>query len=125
MTGYSERMNPIAQEVAAAGSAAGFVVILVGGVVVTAVLIWAVLLGIKVRKREPRRPRPDEQPRLPASGAVRETREQRDPHEVAGEERLTPHDLRPSGGMRSGDQRRPRWNRGSSGSFGSGGPGGA
>ncbi|MBG0850665.1 hypothetical protein I2W78_02040 [Streptomyces spinoverrucosus] len=118
-------MNPIAHEVAAAGSVAGFVAVLVGGVVVTAVLIWAVLLGIKVRRREPRRPRPDEQPRLPASGAVGESREQREPHEVGGDARLTPHDLRPSGGMRSGDQRRPRWNRGSSGSFGNGGPGAA
>ncbi|MFB9465903.1 DUF6479 family protein [Streptomyces cinereospinus] len=118
-------MNLTAYEVAAAGSAAGFVAVLLGGVVVTAVLIWAVLLGIKVRKREPRRPRPDEQPTLPASGAVHETREQRTPQEVAGDERLTPHTLRPSGGTRSGDQRRPRWDSGSSGSFGSGGPGGA
>ncbi|GGT22644.1 DUF6479 family protein [Streptomyces chromofuscus] len=118
-------MNLTAYEAAAAGSVAGFVAVLVGGLVVTATLIWAVLLGIKVRKREPRRPRPDEQPRLPASGAVRETREQREPNAITGDDRLTPHDLRPSGGARSGDQRRPRWNRGSSGSFGSGGPGGA
>ncbi|MEV7992000.1 DUF6479 family protein [Streptomyces sp. NPDC086077] len=118
-------MNLTAYEVAAAGSVAGFVAVLVGGVIVTGALVWAVLLGIKVRKREPRRPRPDEQPRLPASGAVRETREQRAPREMGADDRLTPHDLRPSGGMSSGDQRRPRWNRGSSGSFGSGGPGGA
>jgi hypothetical protein len=38
-------------------------------------------------------------------------------------ERLTPHDLRPTGGTPSGDQRRPRWNEGSSGSFGGGGGG--
>ncbi|MFG3659120.1 DUF6479 family protein [Streptomyces sp. NPDC047706] len=116
-------MNLTAYEVAAAGSVAGFVAVLVGGVIVTGALIWAVLLGIKVRKREPRTPRPHEQPRLPADGAVHEIREQRAPHEVGQDERLTPHDLRPSGGMPSGDQRRPRWNRGSSGSFGSGGPG--
>lgn len=104
-------MNLTALEAAAAGSVAGFVAVLVGGVVVTGALVWAVLLGIKIRKREPRRPRPDEQPRLPASGAVRETREQRAPREMSRDERLTPHDLRPSGGMPSGDQRRPRWNR--------------
>lgn len=104
-------MNLTALEAAAAGSVAGFVAVLVGGVIVTGALVWAVLLGIKIRKRESRRPRPDEQPRLPASGAVRETREQRAPREMSPDERLTPHDLRPSGGMPSGDQRRPRWNR--------------
>ncbi|CAL9345080.1 hypothetical protein SUDANB105_00350 [Streptomyces sp. enrichment culture] len=116
-------MNTTASEIAASGSGVGMAVILVGGVVITAALIWAVLLGIRARKREPRRPRPDEQPRVPDSGPVHETREQRAPHGMGEGERLTPHELRPTGGTPSGDQRRPRWDEGSSGSFGGGGSG--
>ncbi|WP_408997420.1 DUF6479 family protein, partial [Streptomyces scabiei] len=36
----------------------------VAGLVVVAMLIGALWLGARVRAREPRRPRPDEQPRL-------------------------------------------------------------
>ncbi|MFF6996814.1 DUF6479 family protein [Streptomyces sp. NPDC008313] len=110
-------------------SSVGFGVIgaFVGGLVIVAALIWAVRLGVRTRRREPGPPRHDQQPRMPRSGPVHETRERREPDEVpraADEsERLTPHDLHASGSRRSEDQERPRWDSGSSGSFGGGGPG--
>lgn len=108
---------------AASGSVWGMVTIVVGGVLITAALIWAVQYGIRVRRSEARRPRTGNQPTLPESGPVHETHEQREPNEMGDGERLNPHQLRPTGGTPSGDQRRPRWSRGSSGSFGGGGPG--
>jgi len=99
----------------------------VGGLVIAGALIWAVRVGIRIRRRESPPPRPEEQPKLPASGPVQETREMREPDEVpraADEsERLTPHELHASGSKRSKNQKPPRWKPGSSGSFGSGGPG--
>ncbi|MEU7057136.1 DUF6479 family protein [Streptomyces sp. NPDC046197] len=66
-------------------------------------------------------------PTLPGSGPVHETRHRREPDEVPRAEetgrRLTPHDLGSAGSRRSEEQTRPRWKPGSSGSFGSGGPG--
>ncbi|OAH16336.1 DUF6479 family protein [Streptomyces jeddahensis] len=97
------------------------------GVVIVAVLIAAVWLGIRVRNRESAPPRPEEQPRPPASGPVREASESREPDEVPrGDTRLTPHEspgFGNVGGKRGGDQRRRRWSGGSSGGFGSGGHG--
>ncbi|MFH8798475.1 DUF6479 family protein [Streptomyces sp. NPDC017936] len=105
-------------------ASAAFVVV---GVVLVGALIWAVRLGIRVRGREPAPPRPDEQPRMPAAGPVRESHETREPNEMPRSTdgtRLTPHELRPTGGRAAGDEPdRPRWDSGSSGSFGSGGPG--
>ncbi|AWT46963.1 MULTISPECIES: DUF6479 family protein [Streptomyces] len=120
-------MNSTLYLAASAGTAFGVVAVLVAGVLITAGLIWAVRLGIGVRRREHRPPRPEEQPRLPDSGPVRESHEMRAPHEMprTDGERLTPHELRPTGGAPSGDQQRGRWSEGSSGSFGSGGSGGA
>lgn len=116
------------ENLAAAGSVAGMVAVLVAGVVITGALVWAIRLGIGVRRREHRPPRPEEQPTPPPSGPVRETSERRAPDEIPpggrDGERLTPHELHPTGGRTEPDQRRPRWNDGSSGSFGSGGPGG-
>ncbi|MER6981005.1 DUF6479 family protein [Streptomyces carpinensis] len=121
-------MDTIGYEAAAASSTFGAVVIVVGGLVLVGVLIWAVRLGIRVKQREPRTPRGGEHPTLPDSGPVHETRQRREPDEVPRAEetgrRLTPHELGSTGSRRSGDQTRPRWDRGSSGSFGSGGPGG-
>ncbi|MEU3344599.1 DUF6479 family protein [Streptomyces sp. NPDC006700] len=115
-------------EAAGAGSAAGIAVIVVGGLVVAAVLVWAVRLGIRVKQDEPRTPRGGEHPTLPDSGPVHEERHRREPVEVPRAEetgrRLTPHELGSSGSRRSADQSRPRWDEGSSGSFGSGGSGG-
>ncbi|MFI2433433.1 DUF6479 family protein [Streptomyces sp. NPDC018693] len=110
---------------ATASTVLGVVAVLVAGVVVTGALIWAVRLGIGVRRREPAPPRPDEQPGPAEDGPVRETRRMREPSAMPddGETRLTPHELRPNGGRDRPDQRRGRWESGSGGSFGSGGPG--
>ncbi|MEV7127445.1 DUF6479 family protein [Streptomyces sp. NPDC093260] len=98
------------------------------GLVVVALLIGAFFLGARIRRREPRPPRPEEQPRLPESGPVGEVLENREPDEVpTGGDRLTPHRLNAHGNLgsrTSAEQARPRWNEGGSGSFGSGGPGG-
>lgn len=100
---------------------------LVTGLAVVAVLIGAFWVGYRVRRREPTPPRADEQPRMPEGGPVREVREHREPDEVPrGDTRLTPHEMPSYGNASSrtspdGEQR--RWDEGSSGSFGSGGPG--
>ncbi|MFF1628150.1 DUF6479 family protein [Streptomyces sp. NPDC058272] len=123
-------MTALSGEMTASSGLAVGALPLVAGLVVVCALIWAVRLGIKVRRREAAPPRPDEQPRLPESGPVHEVREVREPDEVPQahdeSERLTPHQLSgggTSGSKRSEDQTRRRWSRGSGGSFGSGGPG--
>ncbi|MEU0676452.1 DUF6479 family protein [Streptomyces sp. NPDC006172] len=111
---------------ASGGSALASVAFVIIGVALVGGLIWAFRLGFKVRRREPGPPRPHEQPRMPASGPVRESSEGREPNEMprsADGERLTPHELRPTGSRPGDDQGRPRWDEGSSGSFGSGGSG--
>jgi Family of unknown function (DUF6479) len=89
--------------------------------------VWAVRLGMKVMDQELPHPRPEEQPRLPEAGPVREMREVREPDEVPvpvdGRERLMPYQLHASGTRRGKEQVRKRWLPGSSGSFGSGGIG--
>ncbi|WP_420803384.1 DUF6479 family protein [Streptomyces naphthomycinicus] len=114
-------------EAAAGVQVFGYVVILVVGLACVGGLIWAFRLGFKVRRREPAPPRPDEQPRMPPSGPVGETREMREPDEVPRAaddgERLTPYQLGNVGTKRADDQRRSRWSPGSSGSFGGGGGG--
>ena len=100
---------------------------LLGGLIIAGALIWAVSLGMKVRDEELPHPSPDEQPKLPATGAVHEIREMREADEVpiaADEsERLMPYQLHHAGSRRGKDQHRRRWLPGSSGSFGSGGLG--
>ncbi|MER7491027.1 DUF6479 family protein [Streptomyces sp. NPDC126497] len=113
----------------AAGRGALGTGLVVAGVVVVALLIGMFALGSrKVRSGEGRRPRPEEQPRMPEGGPVRETRERREPDEVPrSDERLLPHELKGHGnaaGRTSASQERPRWDEGGSGAFGSGGPGG-
>lgn len=113
--------------VAVSDAAVGTIGAFVGGLVVAGVLMWAVSLGVKMRRRKPRGPRPDEQPRVPESGPVREVREVREPDEVpqaADEsERLRPHNLHASGSKPGEHRDVPRWVRDSSGSAGGGGPG--
>jgi hypothetical protein len=112
---------------AASGSAVGMIAVVVGGLIIAAALVWAVRLGVRVRRDEPRGPgRRGAHPTGPEAGPVHEGRQMREPDEVPRSEdgeRLGPHDLT-SGSRRSDDQSRPRWDPGSSGSFGSGGSGG-
>ncbi|BBC29770.1 hypothetical protein SGFS_010640 [Streptomyces graminofaciens] len=97
----------------------------IAGVVVVAVLVGAMWLNSRVRAGEPRRPLPEEQPRLPEGGPVHEERANREPDEIPKSElRLTPYEVHGNMGSRpSTSQERPRWSKGGSGSFGSGGLG--
>ncbi|MGA5036769.1 DUF6479 family protein [Streptomyces capoamus] len=120
-------MNSAMYQAATGPQVFGYALILLAGLACVAGLIWAFRLGIKVRERESAPPRPEEQPRMPASGPVRETLEVREPDDVPraadGGDRLTPHQLGNVGSKRADDQSRPRWSPGSSGSFGGGGGG--
>ncbi|WP_327312488.1 DUF6479 family protein [Streptomyces sp. NBC_01235] len=97
------------------------------GLAVVAVLAGSFWLGARIKSREPARPRPEEQPHLPPGGAVHEVRENREPDEVPrmpeGGRPLTPYELTNMQTRPSADKKRPRWSRGSSGSFGGGGLG--
>lgn len=111
---------------AASGSdAANLVAAFLGGAFVAGALIWAVQFGMRVRDKESPSPLPEEQPRLPSTGAIREMREMREPDEVPLQERerLMPYQLRHANTRRGKDQRRKRWLPGGSGAFGSGGLG--
>ncbi|WP_338899931.1 DUF6479 family protein [Streptomyces sp. TG1A-60] len=94
------------------------------GLVVVAMLIGAFWLGARVRAREPRPPRPEEQPRMPEGGPVREERVNREPDEIPqSENRLTPYEVHGNMGTRpSESKKRRRWSKGG-GSFGGGGLG--
>lgn len=110
-------MNTGPEYIAAAGSAAGIAVIVVCGLLVTAALVWAVRLGIGVRRNEPRTPARAEQPTLPESGPVGEEQQIREPNEVpraeASGDRRTPYELGNAPTRPSEDQSRPRWDSGS------------
>jgi hypothetical protein len=120
-------MNTTSWDLAAESGAVG-IGLIVAGVVVVALLLGAFVLGSRIRRREPGPPRPDEQPRMPADGPVREVRETREPNEMPrSDHRLTPHEMPGHGNMPSRsnpEKERPRWDQDSGGSFGSGGPGG-
>ncbi|MFF6996423.1 DUF6479 family protein [Streptomyces sp. NPDC008313] len=120
-------MNAMSYELAASHTGLNVALAFIGGLIIVAALVWAVRLGMSVRSREPGPPSPEEQPHLPAEGAVHEIREVREPdempHATQESERLMPYGLHPTGTKRSEDQRRHRWSEGSSGSFGGGGPG--
>ncbi|WP_020126105.1 DUF6479 family protein [Streptomyces sp. 303MFCol5.2] len=111
----------------AAASGLLSLVLFVVAMAVLAVLGGSFWLGTRVKSRESARPRPDEQPHLPPDGAVHEIRENREPDEVPrtpkGGRPLTPYELTNMQTRSSGDKTRPRWSRGSSGSFGGGGIG--
>ncbi|MEU9208024.1 DUF6479 family protein [Streptomyces sp. NPDC048415] len=114
-------------EMAMSNAAIGALGAFIGGLVIAGALVWAVRLGIKVRRRESVPPGSHEHPEVPETGPVQETREFREPDEVPRasdeSERLRPQNLHASGSKRAENQQRPRWDPGSSGSFGSGGPG--
>lgn len=97
------------------------------GMILLAVLGGSFWLGNRVKSQEPARPRPEEQPHLPPGGPVHEIRENREPDEVPrtpeGGRPLTPYELTNMQTRSSADRKRPRWSRGSSGSFGGGGLG--
>ncbi|MEU1535975.1 DUF6479 family protein [Streptomyces fagopyri] len=114
------------QFTAVSDAARGTLGAFLGGLLVVGALIWAVRLGVKVRRKEPRPPRPDEQPQLPRSGPVHEVRELREPDDVPlaadNSERLKPRNLHASGSKRSANQDGPRWKPGDdTGSSGTGG----
>ncbi|MDI3404139.1 DUF6479 family protein [Streptomyces cavernicola] len=112
-------------DLAASSGAVGRIAAFIGGIVVVGGLLGAFWLGNRVKDREPHRPRPEEQPKLPDSGPVREIREMREADEmpVAKEEseRLMPYALHATNSKRAKDQKPRRWTPGMSGSFGSGG----
>ncbi|MFE9452762.1 DUF6479 family protein [Streptomyces sp. NPDC006739] len=96
-------------------------------VVLLALLAGGFWLGSRVKYRESPRPRPEEQPQLPPEGAVHEVRENREPEEIPqipkGGRPLTPYELSNMQTRPSESKDRPRWSKGSSGSFGGGGLG--
>ncbi|CAL9360191.1 hypothetical protein SUDANB96_00647 [Streptomyces sp. enrichment culture] len=98
-------------------AAAGVLVLLAGS-------FW---FGARIRNRELPRPTPDEQPKMPPGGPVHEVRENREPDEVPRIPKdgrpLTPYELTNMQTRPSAKKERPRWSRGSSGSFGGGGLG--
>ncbi|MER6855810.1 DUF6479 family protein [Streptomyces pilosus] len=115
------------QLLAAVQSGWSVTAIVVGGLIVAGALVWAVRVGMRVMDQESPRPTPEQQPKLPDGGAVREMREMREPDEMPrverGGSRLMPYEIHHSGSRTGKDQKRKRWLPGSSGAFGSGGPG--
>ncbi|AZM61136.1 MULTISPECIES: DUF6479 family protein [unclassified Streptomyces] len=99
----------------------------IGGLIVAGALVWAVRVGMRYMDREEPRPRPEDQPKLPEGGAVHEVREMREPDEIPRMDktgsRLMPYELHHAATRTGKDQTRKRWLPGSSGAFGSGGPG--
>ncbi|MFI7012340.1 DUF6479 family protein [Streptomyces sp. NPDC050145] len=112
---------------AAANTVLNAVGAFVGGLFIAGFLIVAFKFGKRVVERESRRPRPDEQPKLPKEWPVHEEREVREPDEMPlahdESERLMPYQLHPARTKRSKDQHPKKWTPGASGSFGSGGLG--
>ncbi|MDQ0963938.1 hypothetical protein QFZ66_007816 [Streptomyces sp. B4I13] len=119
-------MNTASQQLAAASGLLSLGLFMVP-VLLVIVLGGSFWLGARIKSRESDRPRPEEQPHLPPGGAVHEIREHREPEEVPrtpdGGRPLTPYELTNMQTRASTDQKRPRWSRGSSGSFGGGGLG--
>src|SRR5689334_991550 len=111
-------MNIASNELIAASSSLNAGAAFIGGLVIAGALVWAVRMGIRVRNLESPPPTPEEQPKLPATGAVHEEREMREPDEVphaADEsERLMPYNMHSAGTKHADDQHRKRWQPGSS-----------
>ncbi|RFU84561.1 hypothetical protein DY218_21700 [Streptomyces triticagri] len=112
----------------AAEPSIGMLPFLLLGIAIAGALIWAVWLGMRIRRREPRPPKPEEQPTLPRDGPVRETSTTReaDDFDADDEHRRLPHEMKGYGNIGSrptSGRHRNRKRGGSSGAFGSGGHG--
>ncbi|MFE0730829.1 DUF6479 family protein [Streptomyces antibioticus] len=111
----------------AAASGLLSLMLFVVGIAVIALLAGGFWMGSRIKQRESPRPRPEEQPQMPPGGPVHEIRENREPDEVPvtpkGGRPLTPYELSNMQTKPSASKDRPRWSRGSSGSFGGGGLG--
>ncbi|MFB7510549.1 DUF6479 family protein [Streptomyces broussonetiae] len=119
-------MSTASTQLAAASGLMSLVLFIVA-VGVLALLAGGFWLNSRVKYRESPRPRPEEQPTLPPDGPVGEVRENRESQEVPvipkGGRPLTPYELSNMDTRPSESKDRPRWSRGSSGSFGGGGLG--
>ncbi|MFI0232555.1 DUF6479 family protein [Streptomyces sp. NPDC017086] len=119
-------MNIASMQLAAASGLMSLVLFVVA-VALLALLGGGFWMTSRVRSRELPRPRADEQPTMPPGGPVHEVRENRESAEVPriakGERPLTPYELSNMDTRPSDSKDRPRWSKGSSGSFGGGGLG--
>ncbi|MEU6065548.1 MULTISPECIES: DUF6479 family protein [unclassified Streptomyces] len=119
-------MSTASMQLAAASGLMSLVLFLVA-LAVLALLAGGFWLNSRVKYQESPRPRPEEQPHLPPEGAVHEIRENRESQEVPkmpeGGRPLTPYELSNMDTRPSASKDRPRWSKGSSGSFGGGGLG--
>ncbi|MEU7299456.1 DUF6479 family protein [Streptomyces sp. NPDC048304] len=120
-------MTTASMQLAAASGLMGLVMFLVAGVGTAALVAAGAWMNSRVKYRESPRPRPEEQPTLPPEGPVGELRQNRESQEVPqmtkGGRPLTPYELSNMDSRPSESKDRPRWSRGSSGSFGGGGLG--
>ncbi|WP_258056007.1 DUF6479 family protein [Streptomyces sp. Ru62] len=119
-------MNTASMQLAAASGLMSLFLFIVA-VAVLALLAGGFWMTSRVRYRESPRPRPEEQPKLPPEGPVHEVRENRESAEVPripkGDRPLTPYELTNMDTRTNPSKERPRWSKGSSGSFGGGGLG--
>ncbi|MBB5925662.1 DUF6479 family protein [Streptomyces echinatus] len=119
-------MNTASMQLAAASGLMSLVLFIVA-VGLLALLAGGFWMTSRVKSQESPRPRPEEQPKMPPGGPVREVQENRESAEVPrvakGERPLTPYDLTNMDSKPSASKDRPRWSKGSSGSFGGGGLG--
>ncbi|MFF7972373.1 DUF6479 family protein [Streptomyces sp. NPDC007905] len=119
-------MSTAQMQLAAASGLMSLVLFLVA-VAVLALLAGGFWMNSRVKYREPPRPRPEEQPHQPSDGAAREVPGNREPDEIPyvpkGGRALTPYELTNMQTRPSASKERPRWSKGSSGSFGGGGLG--
>ncbi|MFS4095484.1 DUF6479 family protein [Streptomyces sp. AF1A] len=119
-------MNSASMQLAAASGLMSLVLFIIA-VGLLAMLAGGFWLTSRVKYRESPRPRPEEQPKLPPEGPVHELRENRESAEVPkvtkGGRPLTPYELTNMDSRTSPSKDRPRWSKGSSGSFGGGGLG--
>ncbi|MBG0857454.1 hypothetical protein I2W78_37820 [Streptomyces spinoverrucosus] len=119
-------MNTASMQLAAPSGLLLLIPIVVA-VAVLVVLWGSFWMGNRIKLGEPPRPRPEDQPHLPPGGAVHEVRENREPDEVPripkGGRPLTPYELTNMRTRPSASKDRPRWGKGTTGSFGGGGLG--